>query len=266
MAPTIGQALLEARTERGVTLDEVERVTKIRVKFLRAMEEDRWDALPPPVYTRSFLSAYARFLDLDDDLLVDQYRRTIEPEEEDRGEPIPYQAVQPGQHKGRRPIRPVVMLLTVLLAGGVAVGLAISALGGSDGGDGDGGDRGDRTERRAGTPTGSATAEESADTTTSPTTTDASAVSLELRSTGTVWVCLVDGDGRELVNGETLTAAQERGPFASRAFEVTFGNGSVEMTVDGEPAEIPPLAEPLGYRITPGGVRELEGPAQPSCA
>jgi cytoskeleton protein RodZ len=261
MAETIGQELREARTERGVTLDEVERVTKIRVKFLRAMEEDRWDALPPPVYTRSFLSAYARFLDLNDDLLVHEYKRTIEPEEEDRAEPIPYQAVKPGQRKGRRPIGPVVMLLAVLLAAGVAVGLVVSAIGGSDGGE-DGG--GDRAERRAGpTTTGSATSEEPTTTATTP---DASAVSVELRSTGTVWVCLVDDEGRMLIDGETLTAAQERGPFASRAFEVTFGNGSVEMTVDGEPAEIPPLAEPLGYRISPGGVRELEGPAQPSCA
>jgi hypothetical protein len=208
------------------------------------------------VYTRSFLSAYARFLDLDDDPLLDEYRRTVEPE--DRAEPIPYQVVRPGQHKGRPPIRPVVMLLVGLLAAGVAVGLVVSAIGGSGGGGDDGGGR---AERRAGTTTGSATEEP----TTTTATTDASAVSLELRSTGTVWVCLVDDEGRALVNGETLTAAQERGPFASRAFEVTFGNGSVEMTVDGEPAEIPPLAEPLGYRITPAGVRELEGPAQPSC-
>jgi hypothetical protein len=90
-------------------------------------------------------------------------------------------------------------------------------------------------------------------------------VSLELRPTGSVWVCLVDDEERTPINGETLTAGEVRGPFASRAFEVTFGNGSVEMTVDGEPAEIPPLAEPLGYRVTPSGVQRLEPSAQPSC-
>ena len=66
MAPRVGQVLREARSERGIKLSEVERVTKIREKFLLAMEEERWEALPAPVYARSFLSAYARFLGLDD--------------------------------------------------------------------------------------------------------------------------------------------------------------------------------------------------------
>src|SRR4030095_13037375 len=78
MATRIGQALREARLERGIELSEVERVTKIRVKFLRAMEEERWEELPEPVYARGFLSAYARYLDLDDGPLVEEYRRGVE--------------------------------------------------------------------------------------------------------------------------------------------------------------------------------------------
>lgn len=245
----IGQALREARARRGIELSEVERVTKIRIKFLRAMEEDRWEALPAPVYTRSFLSTYARFLDLDDKPLVDEYNRWAE--SEDRAEPIPPQAVRRGVLRPRRPVRPVALLLASLLAAGVVLGLMIAALGGS----GDGGDAVDRgAEKRAGS------------TTEQPTTTEqADEVSVELRSTGDVWVCLVDDRDRAVVNGETLAANQARGPFDGRAFDVTFGNGSVEMTVDGEPADIPPLAEPVGYRITPSGVRELEPSAQPSC-
>ncbi|MGH2986186.1 MAG: helix-turn-helix domain-containing protein, partial [Solirubrobacterales bacterium] len=42
----IGQTLREARAGRGIELDEAERVTKIRIKYLRAMEEDRWEVLP----------------------------------------------------------------------------------------------------------------------------------------------------------------------------------------------------------------------------
>jgi hypothetical protein len=145
----------------------------------------------------------------------------------------------------------VALLLASLLAAGVVLGLMIAALGGS----GDGGDAVDRgADKRAGS------------TTEQPTTTEqADEVSVELRSTGDVWVCLVDDRDRAVVNGETLAANQARGPFDGRAFEVTFGNGSVEMTVDGEPADIPPLAEPVGYRITARGVRELEPSAQPSC-
>src|SRR5215207_7127443 len=115
MAPQIGQALREARTERGIELSEVERVTKIRIKFLRAMEEDRWEALPAPAYARGFLSTYARFLGLDDQALVDEYRRTVEGA--DRPEPIPHQVLQPAtRRRRRRSIKPVAILFAGLLA------------------------------------------------------------------------------------------------------------------------------------------------------
>jgi len=257
MAPRVGQALREARTERGIELSEVERVTKIRIKFLRAMEEERWEALPAPVYARSFLSTYARFLGLDDKALVDQYRRTAEGA--DRVEPIPHQVVQPGIRRRGRSIKPIAVLFAGLVAA-VVLGLVIvGSLGDSD-------DGGETADQRGGRATGSVTTTgETQAPAGQPPTAEASEVSLELRSTGAVWVCLVDDEGRAPVNGETLTAGEVRGSFVSRAFEVTLGNGSVEMTVDGEPAEIPPVAEPLGYRITPSGVRELDPSSQPTC-
>jgi hypothetical protein len=260
MGSQVGQALREARTERGIELSEVERVTKIRIKFLLAMEEDRWDALPAPAYARGFLSTYARFLGLDDQALVDKYRRTAEGA--DRPEPIPPQVLQPGRRRRGRLIKPVAMLLAGLLAA-AALGLVIvGSLGGSDGGDDDADQRGERAGGSAerttttGETTGASGGELSAG--------EASEVSVELRSTGTVWVCLADDQDRTPVN-ETLTANEVRGPFEGRAFEATFGNGSIEMTVDGKPAEVPPLAEPLGYRITPSGVRRLDPTSQPSC-
>jgi hypothetical protein len=78
-------------------------------------------------------------------------------------------------------------------------------------------------------------------------------------------VCLVDQSGRALVNGETLGAGEARGPFQSKGFEVTFGNGSIQMTVDDQPAKVPPAAQPVGYRITPRGVRKLDPSSQPTC-
>ena len=253
MAPRVGQVLREARIERGIELSEVERVTYIRVKFLSAMEEDRWDALPAPAYARGFLSTYARFLGLDDRALLDQYGRTTEGA--DRAEPIPPTVLEPGASARRRSIKPIARLLTGLGAAAVLGLVIVGSLGGSD-------DGGDPADRRGGTAAGSATP----NTTTGETPgAQSSVVSLELRSTGTVWVCLVDDEDRAPVNGETLIANEVRGPFDSRAFEVTLGNGSVEMTVDGEPAEIPPVAEPLGYRITPSGVRELDPSSRPTC-
>jgi cytoskeletal protein RodZ len=256
MAPQVGQILHEARTERGIELSEVERVTKIRVKFLQAMEEDRWEALPAPAYARGFLSIYARFLGLDQKALLDQYEKTVEGA--DRHEPIPQSVIHPGVLRQSRPSRPSINLrhAAVVLAGVVVVGVLALVIVGSIGGSSNGGGGGHK--ERGGKSTGS----REATTTTQPTSGE---VSLELRSTADVWVCLVDDRGRALVNGETLTADQGRGPFNGSGFEVTFGNGSVEMTVDGQPAQIPPVAQPLGYRITAEGVSKLSPSAQPTC-
>jgi hypothetical protein len=260
MTPQVGQVLRMARTERGIELSEVERVTKIRVKFLRAMEEDGWDELPAPVYARSFLSTYARFLGLDDQALVDQYRATVEGA--DRTEPFPHTVLRPGSRHRNRSLKPAMLLMALVAVSVLGLVIAGSLGGSDDGGDADDQRRGRDAGSAAGTTRSGATpAAPTGLTTTAP----GSEVSLELRSTGIVWVCLVADEDRRPLNGRTLTAGEVRGPFDSKAFEVVFGNGSVEMTVDGEPVKIPPVAEPLGYRITPSGVRRLDPSSQPTC-
>jgi hypothetical protein len=250
MDKSVGQVLQNARTQRGLDLTEVERVTKVRVKFLRAMEEDRWEALPAPVYARSFLATYARFLELNEGPLVEEYDRTAP--EADREESIPPGTIRAGGIRPRhRPRKPVVLAVAGLAAV-ILVGLVIIGSLGGSGGDGAGGSEKKRAAKQPSIAP--------ATTTTSP----ASEVSLELRSTAAVWVCLVDSDDRALL-AETVPPGETRGPFEARSFEVTFGNGSVKMTVDGEPASVPPLAEPLGYRITSAGVHRLDPASGPTC-
>jgi cytoskeleton protein RodZ len=250
MDKSVGQVLHDARTRRGLDLTEVERVTKIRVKFLRAMEEDRWEALPAPVYARSFLSTYAHFLGLEDEPLIEKYEGTADGA--DRAESIPLGAIKSGGiRQQRRPLKPVLIgvggLAAVLLLGLAIVGLV--------GGSGGGGAEDKHAEPKQAQSRAPAT-------TTTPAT--GSELSLELRSTAEVWVCLVGAGDRALVT-ETLPAGATRGPFEGRSFEVTFGNGAVDMTVDGEPAHVPPLAEPLGYRITTAGVHRLDSASRPTC-
>jgi cytoskeleton protein RodZ len=69
----IGNSLREARTRRGVELAQAEQTTKIRGKYLRALEEDRFDVLPSETYVKGFLRTYADFLGLDGQLYVDEY-------------------------------------------------------------------------------------------------------------------------------------------------------------------------------------------------
>jgi cytoskeleton protein RodZ len=69
----IGNTLREARLRRGLEVPECEQETKIRAKYLRAMEEEQFDLMPSPTYVRGFLRTYADFLDLDGQLVLDEY-------------------------------------------------------------------------------------------------------------------------------------------------------------------------------------------------
>jgi cytoskeletal protein RodZ len=79
----LGNKLREARIRRSLTIKDVEDVTKIRSKYLEALEEDDFEVLPGPTYVKAFLRTYATFLRLDQNALVDQYRREYEPREEE---------------------------------------------------------------------------------------------------------------------------------------------------------------------------------------
>ncbi len=67
-----GNALIEAREARGLTLRDVERDTRISTKYLQALEEGRPEVLPAPVYARAFTRTYAQYLGLDASALVQQ--------------------------------------------------------------------------------------------------------------------------------------------------------------------------------------------------
>src|SRR5437588_1273827 len=74
----IGTILREARIRARIDISEVEARTKIRAKYLRAIENEEWDLLPGPVYVKSFLRTYGDFLGVDSRLLVDEFKRRYE--------------------------------------------------------------------------------------------------------------------------------------------------------------------------------------------
>ena len=69
----IGNSLREARLRRRVEFGEVEQATKIRGKYLRALEDEEFDLLPAQTYVKGFLRSYAEYLGLDGQLYVDEY-------------------------------------------------------------------------------------------------------------------------------------------------------------------------------------------------
>jgi cytoskeleton protein RodZ len=69
----IGNSLREARARRQIPIGQAEQATKIRGKYLRALEEERFDLLPSETYVKGFLRTYADYLGLDGQLYVDEY-------------------------------------------------------------------------------------------------------------------------------------------------------------------------------------------------
>jgi cytoskeleton protein RodZ len=69
----IGTSLRDARLRQGYELTDAEAATKIRAKYLNALEEERFELLPAQTYVKGFLHAYADYLGLDGQLYVDEY-------------------------------------------------------------------------------------------------------------------------------------------------------------------------------------------------
>ncbi|MCA9661599.1 MAG: helix-turn-helix domain-containing protein, partial [Myxococcales bacterium] len=91
--PSPGRYIRDQRLRRGMTLEEVAAKTKIPRASLEALEEERWSALPGPVFVKGFLRCCARALEIDDqvvlDLLYEQERAKMRAEHEPEPEPEP---------------------------------------------------------------------------------------------------------------------------------------------------------------------------------
>src|ERR687890_2463941 len=76
--PDIGETLRESRMRRRIDMSEVEAATKIRAKYLRALENEEWGLLPGPTFVKTFLRTYAEYLELDARSLVEEYKQRYE--------------------------------------------------------------------------------------------------------------------------------------------------------------------------------------------
>src|ERR1039458_4656129 len=77
---TIGSELKEARQSRKITLEMVSKKTKIPVKYLEALEENRFDIFPSHTYVKGFIRAYAKVVGVDPQVLTRQFNAEAQPE------------------------------------------------------------------------------------------------------------------------------------------------------------------------------------------
>lgn len=256
MGAEIGEALRAAREAHGLDLEQAQEATKIRRRYLAALEEELWDALPGRAYASGFLRTYAAYLGLDPAPLTERLHDALGPPP---AEEMPEPVVKPGTLPSglrRRARRPLLYALAALAAAGI-VAWAIAS----------GNDEtappprpAEEAEQPAAEEPPAGEAVEAEEPRPEP-----ERVRLRLAATGDVWVCLVDGAGRALVDGETLGGGEERGPFSARRFELTLGNDQVELVANGEEQEVEPSPSPLGFALTPAGLEELPPAQRPTC-
>ena len=123
----IGNSLREARTRRRVEFGQAEQATKIRGKYLRALEEERFDVLPSQTYVKGFLRTYADYLGLDGQLYVDEFNSRYVVGDEGGYRP-PRQSTRPQERRVQRNV--VVFALVAITVVIVVVVSAWTALGG----------------------------------------------------------------------------------------------------------------------------------------
>jgi cytoskeleton protein RodZ len=244
--PDIGETLRETRMRRHIDMSDVEAATKIRAKYLRALENEEWDLLPGPTFVKTFLRTYAEYLDLDPRLLVEEYRQRYErPTTQDL---TPFGAGR-GSQRGRRRQprrRPVGPIIVGVLA--VAILLGVLYLLGIQGHD-------NEAPVTQATPTPRATAKPAAKKKSKKAKKKPAApsrVTLRLTASQHVYVCVVDASGKQIVNGDFLEAGQSTKTFRSRSFRLNLGNSGVRMIVGGKRYSPADTGRPVGYVLRPG--------------
>jgi cytoskeleton protein RodZ len=265
----IGATLREARMRQRIDISEIESETKIRAKYLRALENEEWDLLPGPTYVKSFLRTYAEALGLDGKLLIEEYKLRHERLSDVEMQPIR----PPGAREPRRRRRAGSGRGWAVLAVVAALIVSLYFLGNS-GGD-NGGD--DAASTTPSTPTQTTKKKRTSTNRTSTASSRAARrrrqreqaarlVRLRLVPTGPVYVCLKRAGGEVVVNGRILQAGSRQPTYRSRRFRLLLGNSEVRLRVNGKTRTVTPSGGVLGYEITPPGrVRPLPPASRPAC-
>jgi cytoskeleton protein RodZ len=256
--PEIGQTLRESRMRARIDISELEAETKIRAKYLRALENEEWDLLPGPTYVKSFLRSYADALGLDGRMLVEEYKLRHERLSEGEMQPISPRSTRDRKRRTQRRsggARRDVVVAGVVLA--VFAGLiAIGQIGGGDGGGDSAAPPKPSTASTTALPKHKAKAK--------PKKPAPTRVTLTLSATAPVYVCLRAGQ-KILVPASTLAAGTKKGPFRAKRFAMTFGNDNVRMRVNGKLLKIPASSSAIGYAVDRKGRHVLTAGRLPTC-
>ncbi|MBA2504827.1 MAG: helix-turn-helix domain-containing protein [Thermoleophilaceae bacterium] len=253
----IGETLREARMRQGIDITEVETRTKIRAKYLRALENEEFALLPGPTFVRSFLRTYGDYLGIDSSLLIEEFRARHEsPDPLEPRQPIGAPPPRGRERQQRRsiggPPSPGVLIVGAVV--GILVILLIVGLS-SDSGPG-GGDKDETATEKARTSTQRTTPRRKRrERPAAP-----RRVTLKISPTAPTYVCIDRGEGTEPEIENSLAKAQT---FRGKHLRVNLGRRSVKITANGKAVKITPGPTPVGFDFRPGKTRELPDGQRP---
>ena len=251
---------------------EFEARTKIRAKYLRALEDEEWSLLPGYTFTKAFLRTYADMLGLDGRLLVDEFKRQYpDPSETELATVLPSRRdarrsrERPGERGSRQSGGPsgrvlLIALLVVLIAAAVFVVRELSKKGAP-----------------ARTTSSSTTTTRSTSDTTSRSAGGATRVALRLTATTPVHVCLVGYvtphgalhqrlPAKGSATSTVLLTPGEREPiYHDDHFRVSFTGGSARMTIGTKNYSVDATGTTIAYEVGRSGRHLLPASQAPHC-
>ena len=245
----IGNSLREARYRQQLELSDVELATKIRGRYLQALEEENFDALPAQTYVKGFLRTYADYLGLDGQLYVDEYNSRYSVGEDEPREPVVARRTSTVYQRHRRLERRGVLLAL----GGIAVVCAffIAAFKFSSGSD--------NNPPIPNLGTNTVTTKRSASAAHKKQRKAARPAEIRFFVVATQGNCWMEvrnysASGKALYTG-TLQLHQHLGPLSARRLWINFGSpGNVKAAVNGRRVAIPGAGRSVMVLVSPRGV------------
>ncbi len=256
----IGAQLREARTRARIEIAQMEAQTKIRAKYLRALENEEWELLPGPTYVKSFLKTYGDMLGIDGRQLVHDYKREHEPFqiEGDIGQLSKHSGGRMNRQQSPPPLlRNLALgLLGVVVLGGAAYAFVL---------------KGDDETPAASTPSSGVEDLPADPTTPAADERDVPAtpkrVSVLAVASGNATVCLRSGS-RVVVKERELESGDRTRTVAGKTVVVTVLTGAekVKLRVNGKTRALPADAPAGAVTVTvaPSGVK-LAGASVTAC-
>ncbi|WP_435176846.1 helix-turn-helix domain-containing protein [Actinacidiphila sp. bgisy145] len=241
--PSVGRALAQARTEAGLTVDEVSTATRVRVPILQAIEQDDFSRCGGDVYARGHIRAVARAVGLDPDPLVAQY--AADHDTDSAPPPVaPLYEAERIKSEPRRPNWTAAMVAAIVAVIGFVGYTAVSGSGGSGG---SGKSTAESTTSATASPTAPATttsAPQGNGAPTNPQPTDTGSAIAEAppgkvtvkvtAQGGASWIQATDGTGKQLFQA-SLKEGESKTWTDDKKIKLIVGNaGAVQLFVNGK--------------------------------